>query len=120
MPRPRGRARAAGSQPEAAPEAFGMMVKSSGRWLKTSDVPILFANQLWVQFVEGDFLLTFGHNELPYERMTEQLQQQIEREGVDIQTVCRLAVSGEKLGAMIQVLSGLYERFTQSQKGATP
>ena len=96
MPRPRDRSSREqepsepGTAGEVRPQA--VMVQGKMRWTHTQEHPILFANHVWVQLLEDHFLVTFGHVELPYGAVAEELQGIIEQEGIEVHAVCRLAV----------------------------
>lgn len=80
------------------------------------EIPVLFANQLFVQRVEGEFVLTFGRAEFPYERVTEEMRERLQTEGVTVVAVSRLVVSAERIGQVIRVLTGIYKSWQQSTK----
>lgn len=84
-------------------------------WERTTELPVLFANHMFIQLVEGDFLLTFGRAEIPYISGEEQMRKAVATQGIGITAVARLAVPGQKMGSMIEVLNRIYEKWVTGQ-----
>lgn len=85
------------------------------RWEGVRELPILYANHMWVQLVEGQALLTFGRAELPYEPVTQEVQERLMKEGVSILGVSRLVIPPQRIPQIIQVLTGIYQNWRQEQ-----
>lgn len=84
-------------------------------WIGVRELPVLFANHIWAQFVDNQFIVTFGHVELPYEP-TEVLREHVRREGIEIIGVVRLAMGADQLKTMVDVLSGLVTEWEQRKQ----
>ena len=86
------------------------------RWEESTDVPILYANHFWVRLQEGQFLLTFGQAELPREDLSEERAAQLEREGLPVKVVSRLAVPSERIPQVIEALTNIHQRWAAGQR----
>lgn len=81
------------------------------QWVNSNEIPVLYADQLWVQYSQGQFILTFGNTEIPAGRMTAKEQEILDEKGLDVTTTARVAVSPQRLEAMIRALAGVYEKY---------
>ena len=90
----------------------------SGHWEAFEQVPIVFANHIFVRLIDGQFLVTFGHTELPYELgpLSKETVQKLKTEGVPIRAVARLAIAPEKMAEMIRALSEIHDSWRKTQE----
>ncbi|MCH8831853.1 MAG: hypothetical protein IID00_03790 [Chloroflexi bacterium] len=93
------------------PTTTGSIISAPARWSGGADLPLLFADHLWAANISGHFQLTFGHSELPYEFVTPELVTKLEKEGVEIKSITRIAIGPSELESMIQLLTGVLQQW---------
>ena len=86
------------------------------RWIGMDALPYLFTNQLFVRLQEGQFLVTFGSLEMPYEtEISQESKARLVQEGAPVQTVARLAIAPEQMGNMIEHLTSVHKIWLDRQ-----
>ena len=82
----------------------------------SENVPIVFANNMFVRHEEDMFIITFSQTHGPYivNPTPEQLKQ-IDK--VPSQVIARIAVSPNKMKKFLDVLSGNFEQFMKMKTG---
>lgn len=87
------------------------------RWEGVEQATVLYANQIFVHFEDGQFLITFGHGKLPFEvPFTQATFDRLKETGVPVYAVARILVTAERLGVMLQTLADFHKQHT----GAKP
>jgi len=101
-----------------------VQVQMEGRWVGVDDLPAILVNQMLGQVHEGEVVLTFGYVAPPPvigpERLAEWAQQ---TEFVEIKPVARIAVTPQKLRAIVSALNDTitnYERQEARRRGDEP
>jgi len=81
-------------------------IELEARWTGVDDVPIVLANQLVAQFVEGNAILTFGQVAPPALAGTpeQQAEQAAQIQAVPIRTLARFAVPPHRLPEFSEAL----------------
>ena len=81
------------------------------------DVPILFANDFVVQFLDTEFILTVGQLQPPVViGSAEERREQLDKAGyVSVQVIARLGLTEQRMGQLVEVLNQHWERY-QKQK----
>lgn len=103
-------------QEEQRPEIEPLTVR--GRWESVEQLPIVFANQMFVGLADGQVFITFGYSELPMESpLGLETRERLEREGVPIHAVARLVIAPAKLGQMLAALNQVYGALQGGQVG---
>ena len=91
------------------PRAKGVEIRSMKvqvRWADGEYPPPIVANQVFLHAFDGNFTLTFGYAELPYELpYTEETLRRIQRQGVVVRPVTRIVVPHSRLEAMLEVMN---------------
>ena len=87
------------------------------RWDEDPNIPILFANQVFVRLQEDYILVTFGQAELPKElELTPETRTLLRAEGIHAKVVARLAVTPRKLAQIIEHLTTVHNRWLEIQQ----
>lgn len=85
-------------------------VKLEVEFTGSENVPIVFANNVFVRHEEDMFIITFAQAHGPY--IVKPTPEQLKKIGkVPSQVVARIAVSPIKMKEFLKVLSGNFERF---------
>jgi hypothetical protein len=83
----------------------------------SEDVPIVFANNIFVRHEEDMFLITFAQAHGPY--IANPTPEQLKKIGkVPSQIVARIAVSPTRMKEFLNVLNGNFERFMKKRTGS--
>lgn len=82
----------------------------------SENVPIVFANNLFVRHEEDIFIITFAQAHGPY--IVNPTPEQLKQIGrIPSQVVARIAVSPVKMKEFLSVLSGNFDRFMKMKMG---
>lgn len=93
--RRRVRQQASGGQPPPQRVA----IEARLRWDPEPQIPILYANQLFISGEGNQFVLTFGAATLPLEHpITEEIRERLKTEGLRVVPVVRIAVGIDAMG----------------------
>lgn len=85
-------------------------------WETADQIPVLYANHIWVRILDGQFHVTFGQAEGPYENpVSEATMAKLVESGAAIHPVAKLAISPMNMGRMIKVLNDLFNRWEKDQ-----
>ena len=85
-------------------------------WENPTNLPMLFANHLFVRRQDDYVILTFGQAELPYEtQLDSERIKEIAEEGLPIQVVARLATTQQKLNDFIRHLSNVRDTWPKGK-----
>lgn len=105
--------------PEQLAPLQSMRVQAPLNWQAPEQIPVQFANNVFVILQEDYFLVTFGHTELPHRGpiSPEELAEMVKR-GVPVTPVARLVISPVGMGRILQELTRLYQRWEQIQQEA--
>lgn len=82
----------------------------------SEDIPIAFANHIFIRHMEDVFLVTFAQSHGPYivNPTAEQLKQM---HTIPAKVVARIAVPPTKMKEIIDVLNENYSRFVKTKQG---
>ncbi|MFH1140745.1 MAG: hypothetical protein V1724_03530, partial [Chloroflexota bacterium] len=84
------------------------------RWVGTDDLPILMANQIFIRYMEGQIILTFGQATPPYElQISKDTIAQLQREGAPCRAVARVSVAPIKFSGMVRALNEIQSRLKE-------
>ena len=93
-------------------EGVTLEVKFEG----SENVPIVFANNLFIRHEEDIFIITFAQAHGPY--IVNPTPEQLKQIGkIPSQVVARIAVSPVKMKEFLDVMSDIYERFMKMKTG---
>lgn len=92
------------------------IIQGRMHWTNTRELPVLFANHMWAQLIENQFLITFGHVELPYELISEEMAKRVAKDGIEVKAVCRLAIGPDQVEKIVGALTQILEGYREHQK----
>ena len=95
---------------------FGVSISAPVKWVGSQELPVLYADQMYVQGLAEHMVITFGLTSLPVEPMTEELSHRLETDGVEISAVTRVAVSPGLLRRMIRALTLTQEQWLEQNQ----
>lgn len=108
--------RAGAQQKEPAQEPVGIRVY--WRQSSTENVPLVFANVVFVGLADGNVIMTLGHVLPPPEHpLSEQTRKQLEEEGVEAKPVARVLIPGAHFERIMGQLDTILESWRKQAKG---
>lgn len=94
-------------QPEGLPQPISRPL----RWEDHEDTPILFANQLLVQHVQNEFVISFGQMTPPPWPRPPSQEELDAFKYVPVKTIARIGLTPDRLLEMIKVLQANYRNY---------
>ena len=74
------------------------------------EIPIVFANNMFVRHSEDGFLVSFAQSHGPY--IVNQTPEDLQREGVTSKVIARLLIPPNRMREFVEIFNNMLEQFT--------